>query len=99
MCTAKQYYRESDECMKCPALEAWQIVLGVIFILSGIYAVYRFSQSGVSMALATIAMDYFQVLSMFSKTKVKWPAEMLALFKALSIFNFNINLYPPGKAT
>ncbi len=96
LCTAKEYYRESGECIKCPEVQPYQLALGGIFMVACAYSVYRFTKSGVSMALASIAIDYFQVLSMFSKTKIEWPQELKTLFKLLSIFNFNLDLFPPG---
>ena len=95
LCTAKQYYRGDGECVKCPQIQTYQIVIGVLFCVFGAYSVYKFTQSGVSMALASIAVDYFQVISMFSKTKVQWPPELKSLFKLLSVFNFNLDLFPP----
>ena len=38
----------------------------------------------------------FSFISFFSKTQIQWPPELKALYKALSIFNFNLNLMPPG---
>ena len=60
-----KYFRENGFCVICPQIQTYQIVLLVVALLIGGYSVYKFTQSGVSLALATIAMDYFQVLSMF----------------------------------
>ena len=95
LCTAKKFYRAENECVKCPEIQTWEMVVGALFACFCAFSAYKFTKSGVSMALASIAIDYFQVLSMFSKTKISWPQELKTLFKMLSIFNFNLELFPP----
>ena len=43
----------------------------------------------VNLAVLTIGIDYFQVLSLFARSKIKWPPEMKALLKLLKFFQFD----------
>lgn len=95
MCTVGTHFREDGDCSACPALQWYHYVMMVVGFLVAAYFAWKLTQSGVSMALANITIDYFQVLSMFRKSKISWPEEMKQLFKILSIFNFNLDLLPP----
>lgn len=39
--------------------------------------------------------DYFQVLAIFSQSKVQWPPEVKQLYRLLSAFNLNIEIVAP----
>ena len=47
------------------------------------------------MAFISIGVDYFQVLALFSRAKIKWPAVLKTLLNFFSIFNFNIDVTAP----
>jgi hypothetical protein len=46
-------------------------------------------------AAVSIGMDYFQILSMFGNSKVAWPPAIIALFRMLSAFSFNLDITAP----
>ena len=49
----------------------------------------------VNMIAINIGIDYFQVLSIFRKSKVKWPEEIRELLKQMQWFNFDIDMTGP----
>ena len=49
----------------------------------------------VNVAFLSIGVDYFQVLAIFARIKVRWPLWVKQVLQILSIFNFNIDLAAP----
>jgi hypothetical protein len=46
-------------------------------------------------AFLSIGVDYFQVLAIFARIKIRWPQWMKDILQVLSIFNFNIDIAAP----
>ena len=42
-----------------------------------------------------IGVDYFQILSIFSGLRVKWPFWVKEMLQIMSLFNFNIDIAGP----
>lgn len=95
MCTINEYYRESGECVPCPK----NVILIIIVFLLAAAAVcvggYILNKKSVNMAFLSIGVDYFQVLAMFARAKVAWPAFLRTVFQWFSAFNLNIELCAP----
>ena len=75
---------------------AWllPLLLG-ISILGASFAMFIFTKMKVNLAVMSIGIDYFQVLSMFSKAKVRWPPEIKWLFHQLQWFSFDVDMTGP----
>jgi hypothetical protein len=94
-CLKGAYYRVNGECIKCPD-SPWAAV--VIFGLAGLAALglsYALNRYRVSITLLSIGIDYAQVVSMFVRVKVNWPASLRQVFAILSAFNLNLDLAAP----
>ena len=79
----------------CPA----DIVLLAVLFLCGIvtlsvagYVMHLFK---VNLAMAAIGIDYAQVMSMFLKSDIRWPAPIRSLFRIMSSFNFDLDVASP----
>ncbi len=91
----QRFYRRSGECVKCPQL-AWMLI--VAFLVMALLACgvgYVLNKKRVNLAFVSIGVDYFQVIAMFSSSKVRWPEFLKALFAYMSFFNFNIDVTAP----
>ena len=89
------HYRLGGECIECPE-NAWLlIVLGVCAAALLGFVAYNLNKREVHTGVASIIVDYFQVLALFSRSKVPWPMELLQLFRFMSIFSFNLELTAP----
>ena len=44
----------------------------------------------INVAFLSIGVDYFQVLGLFARIRIRWPDWMRDILQVLSIFNFNI---------
>ena len=44
--------------------------------------------------MAAIGIDYAQVMSMFLKSEIRWPAPIRTLFRILSSLNFDLHCQP-----
>ena len=67
------------ECMRCPDL-AWLFILAYVvaaFLCAGLL-LWLTQKREINFAGMRIAIDYYQVLSMFAGLKVAWPAEVNA---------------------
>ncbi|GMI27037.1 hypothetical protein TeGR_g1845, partial [Tetraparma gracilis] len=90
-----EYFRQYGECAPCPS-NPWMIVailLGGMTFMGSI--AYIMKKKRVSLGIVSIAIDYFQILSLLSTTKTPWPQVILDLYTWLSAFNFNINITAP----
>ncbi|CAE7568000.1 unnamed protein product, partial [Symbiodinium sp. KB8] len=89
------HYRFDGECIECPD-NAWMLI--VIFVVAALALAalgYIMHSKRVNLIVAGVAIDYFQALSIFSRTQVAWPPALLAMFQYLSAFNLNLNLTAP----
>jgi len=94
-CIKGKYYRVNGECVKCPN-SPWMIF--IMFMLGGLVAcgvAWILNRKRISLALISIGVDYFQVLSMFARVRIRWPAFLKELFQLMSAFAFNIDLAAP----
>jgi len=95
LCVIGKYYRVNGECIKCPD-SPWAIVVmfsvGAIFALGGAYLL---NAKNISLALISIGIDYFQIVAMFARTRIKWPALVKQVFLIMSAFNFNLEIVAP----
>ncbi|KAH8060947.1 calcium ion binding protein [Aureococcus anophagefferens] len=90
------YYRAYGECVECPA----NLMLLIAMLLSGALvcgaAAYVLKKNRVDMSVVAIGVDYFQVLSVFASTDIKWPSALQDIYSALSLFSFDVvNIFPP----
>jgi len=46
----------------------------------------------INISILSIGVDYFQVLSIFSGLRVRWPFWVKEVLQILSLFNFNIDI-------
>ena len=95
MCRIPSHFRLEGECVECPSIPWLLPLLMVAFGVGGSVAMYFLSRKGVNLTLLTIGVDYFQVLSMFTKSKVRWPEELNFLFTLFQWFQFDIDLTGP----
>lgn len=49
----------------------------------------------INIAILSIGVDYFQILSIFAGLRVKWPIWVKQVLQILSLFNFNIDIAGP----
>jgi cysteine-rich repeat protein len=94
-CLRGKYYRVNGECIECPQnpeLILAAFLVGVVFVCIGAYEMNR---RQLNLAFLAVGIDYFQVLSLFSNVKVKWPAFLKEIFRILSVFNLNLDLTAP----
>jgi hypothetical protein len=94
-CNPKSHFRLDGVCEPCPKC-AWclpvLLICGAIMCGCGFYV---FQRVGASPAVLNIGIDYFQVLSTFAKSKVRWPYEILYLLKLMNWINFDIDMTAP----
>eukprot|EP01138_Halocafeteria_seosinensis_P015194 gb/GECG01015507.1/.p1 GENE.gb/GECG01015507.1/~~gb/GECG01015507.1/.p1 ORF type:complete len:3818 (+),score=398.83 gb/GECG01015507.1/:1-11454(+) len=94
-CVAGSHFRINGVCQKCPN-HAWLLGVGLILAAMGAcIGAYIINSKGIRLGAFTIGIDYFQVLALFARTRVRWPTSMERLLQALSFFNFNLELAAP----
>ena len=92
---AARFYRVNGNCIKCPD-SPWATV--VVFLLIAVFCMtmaYWLNAKNINLALISIGMDWAQVVAMFARTRINWPALVKELFQILSAFNFNLELIAP----
>ncbi len=94
-CLKGEYYRINGVCQKCPD-RPWVILVGfAAAIMIGSSLSYWLNKKDANIAFITIGVDYFQVLAMLARARVRWPATVMQLYNVLSAFNFNLELAAP----
>ena len=71
----------------------------VMGIFAAAFAMYQCAKALTNkrahMGFLSIGIDYFQVLGMLARSKARWPPELKALMRYLSIFNLNVEIAAP----
>jgi len=94
-CLKGKFYRVGGECIKCPT-HAWVlIVVGVVALISICVGGYILNRKKMHLAFISIGVDYMQVLAIFARSKVQWPAFIREVFRWMSMFNLNIDITAP----
>ena len=84
----KGYYRLNDECQECPDNPGLLIALMACGIIAFCVIGWWLQDKKVNVAFLSIGVDYFQVLAIFARIKVRWPLWVKQILQVLSIFNF-----------
>jgi hypothetical protein len=92
---AKRYYRLDGECEECPENPELVLLGFVALAICAVGAAVVLQRSGVNLTIGIISVDFFQVLAIFSRSKVNWPEPLRVLFRILSAFNLNLELAAP----
>ena len=89
------YFRLNGKCAECPKNPGLLIgcFLGGIVLLG--IGFWYLNKKNFNVAFISIGFDYFQVLALFSRAEIEWPALMRSLFDFFSAFNFNIDITAP----
>jgi len=93
------FFRLDGECVKCPDLGWLFILLFVVGIFTVCGLGMLLNRYKVNLAFISIGVDYFQVLGLFARSKVQWPAIIKNVLSALSVFNLNLDLAAPECAS
>ncbi len=92
---AKSYYRVSGECIKCPDSPWAVVIIFCVAALAALFGAYTLNAKSVNLSLISIGMDWAQVVAMFARTRIRWPALVKQIFLILSAFNLNLELIAP----
>ncbi|RYY38983.1 hypothetical protein EON62_00085, partial [archaeon] len=94
-CLPGKYYRVNGECIKCPnapyLILAGFAAAAIVATIAG----YMLNKYNVSLTLISIGLDFFQVVSMFVRTRVRWPPVVKQLLTLMSAFNLNLEIAAP----
>ena len=89
------YYRLEGLCHKCPSY-AWLILIGCVLGASLLCAyAYFLTKYGVQLAAVTIAIDFCQIVALFTKYDFNWPSIVSEAYLLLSVFNLNLDIASP----
>jgi len=95
LCTIREYFLLNDICQPCPS-NPYLLISGLIIAAIAVALLgWFFQRKRVNMAFVTIGIDYFQILAIFATSQVVWPEVIQAIFNAMSVFNFNIDITAP----
>ena len=89
------FYRRGGLCAACPSGAAAIIVVYVGLIMLAAVGAYLLQKLNVNIAVASIGVDFAQVVAVFASTKVKWPPAVAEFFHVLSAFNLNVEIVAP----
>lgn len=97
VCVKGNFYRDmfTGLCEPCPD-KAWMLLLAYFGggLVLGL-VVYRIYKKGPSVAAMGIAVDYFQILSIFADLNLGWPASLVTVFEYASVTAANVEVTSP----
>ncbi len=89
------FYKRAGECIKCPDSPAALFIGFIILIVAAGGVGFMLNKRQVNIAVISIGIDFFQVLAIFSQSRIKWPPIVKELLHVLSAFNLNIEIVAP----
>ena len=78
-----------------PLINLVLLFLGAMILVFFLQLVYRHVDSPVAI---TIAIDHFQILSVFSSLNLQWPDALITAFRAASASASNVDIFQPSCA-
>jgi len=94
-CIKGKYYRVNGECIKCPDSPIAVIISFILLAMLALVVSWALTKYNITIALISIGIDYAQVVSIFSRTRIRWPPLVKQIFLILSAFNVNLELAAP----
>ena len=91
----KGYFRLNDECQECPEDPGLLLALMAAGIVVFCVVGWWMQDKKINVAFLSIGVDYFQVLAIFARLRIRWPPWMKNILEFMSIFNFNIDIAAP----
>ena len=94
-CNPGTHFRLDGLCEPCPEtpwLIPLMLVCGAIF---GTAMMLMMRKLNVNTTIINIGIDYFQVVSLFARSKAQWPNDFKLVLKWFAIFQFDIDLAAP----
>jgi hypothetical protein len=92
---ADGFYRLGGECEPCPDCPWCLVVVFICVFVGALLVGWLLQRKEINVGLMSIGIDYLQVVALFAQTNIEWPGDLLSLFRALSIFNLNLELMAP----
>jgi len=89
------FYKRAGECIKCPDSPAGLFIGFAILVVFVASVGFILNKKQVNIAVISIGVDFFQVLAIFSQSRIKWPPVVKELLHVLSAFNLNIEIVAP----
>jgi hypothetical protein len=94
---SRNYYRFRRNCNKCEE-GAWLRLVGLLALMALVTGVFFLLSSTKVHHIASIAIafSFWQVISMFAKFDIKWPALIGSSLTGASTANFNVDFLSPN---
>lgn len=91
----KGFYKRANECIRCPDSPIMVIIGCILIVITLSVLGFFLNKKNVNLAFLSIAIDYFQIISIFLQSKVAWPAAIKNFMYILSAFNLNLDIVAP----
>jgi len=92
---APSYYKSGGACVQCPSGAVGILIGYLVLVLLVAAAAYLTQRAALHVCVASIGIDFFQVVAIFGATKVEWPETLKSLLHVLSAFNANVEIVAP----
>jgi hypothetical protein len=89
------YYRLAGVCKGCPKCPICVFLLFLLIAMGGGACLWVLQRKEINLGLIDIGIVYFQVIATFAQTRIRWPAQIIAMYTWMSAFNLNLELLAP----
>jgi hypothetical protein len=95
-CVPLQYYRQDLACKQCSSNAglSWALMIFCVLILDFLILMAAYPSATKTVSIS-ITVTWVQIISLFAEVPVSWPSEVLNVFSAFSLTNFNVDLFSP----
>lgn len=97
VCIPKKFHRDllTGFCVPCPKAAVLQLIIIFVAVVIVAFIVYKLYQKGPSVAAIGIAIDYFQIMSIFGALQMDWPGPVMTVFRTASASASNADVTSP----
>jgi hypothetical protein len=78
------YYHYNASCKKCPDSAVAVVIVFILAALAACGVTWMMNKYRLDLPLIAVAVDYFQVVSLFAQSKITWPSAVQTLFSIMS---------------
>lgn len=92
---AKDFYKRSNVCVKCPDVAPLLMAGYAVLVLLHVAAAWWITRKGIHVGMVSLGMDFLQIVAMLAYSKVSWNNRIRDMFHVFSAWYLNVEIVAP----